>query len=443
MAGYDQRNQRVFGAQINADTVIAGVTTSPDELMGYGRRAIAEGLYPKAVEFFTEAIAKGAAGADPHYYLALALLGGRKPSRMGSGAQRTMDQVDEHLGRALQIEPTAAHVRALWIALKRDHYADRIDHGPSVAELQAGLGAVAPVHAAEITPFTESREDPLWQATLAVARAGIEARRPNVHRYFIRTPNPPLLGTAKTMMIIGGVLAGLGLVLLLIALKETALCCLAVPLGIGGAVMLVKGFQEYTSLTSAYQRDLAASQPKPTDEQMDLWLYFDKFGIRDHALRHLDTALDDLVCEPQLVIGPASPTQQARGQDGVLRFSRYKIVILLLGQSRISVFSCEWDFIRCIVSNTDAFDFRYRDITGLRMRQLHGVTEGSQLVIKGEDGRDVPVHFNKIFEMIIAGTDRIAVTIDVTEQGTGTGLQPTGATATERLIRRQLDEAGR
>ncbi|MEV4462468.1 hypothetical protein AB0J51_02475 [Micromonospora echinofusca] len=51
------------------------------------------------------------------------------------------------------------------------------------------------------------------------------------------------------------------------------------------------------------------------------------------------------------------------------------------------------------------------------------------------------VRFAKVFMMIIAGTDRIAVTIDVQAQNTGAGLQPTGATAADRLIRRQLDDA--
>ncbi|MGI5215143.1 hypothetical protein [Plantactinospora sp. CA-290183] len=49
------------------------------------------------------------------------------------------------------------------------------------------------------------------------------------------------------------------------------------------------------------------------------------------------------------------------------------------------------------------------------------------------------MRFARMFEMIIAGTDRITVTIDVQRDGRGAELQPTGATATERLIRRQLD----
>ncbi|RLK24168.1 hypothetical protein DER29_2065 [Micromonospora sp. M71_S20] len=441
MTTFDQRHQRVFGAQINADAVHINPSDGPEELMSYGRRAVAERLYKRAAEYFTEAIAKGAPGSDPHYYLALALLGGRRPSRMGREAQQVMARVEEHLGRALQVDPAAAHVRALWVAVKRDHYADRHDPGPSVADLEAGAGDIDPVHAAEIAPFLGNRENRLWKATVAVAQAGIEERKPNVRKYFVRTPVPPVTGGPQAMMVAGGIGLAVALILMIASLSESGYLCLAVLVGAGGIVLLVKGFSQYNALTSKYERDLAAAEPKPSDEQMDMWLHFDKFGVLDHALRHLDRELDDLICEPQLVIGPASPTEQAVGKDGIRRFSRYKFVILLLGQTRISVFSCEWDFVKCIVSNADAFDFRYKDITGLRTRQLHEAPQGGRLVITDDHGKEMEVRFAKVFEMIIAGTDRIAVTIDVQAQNAGAGLQPTGATATERLVRRQLDDA--
>ncbi|MBQ1072535.1 hypothetical protein KBX06_05035 [Micromonospora sp. C31] len=440
MTAFDQRHQRVFGNQINADAVHINPSDGPAELMGYGRRAVAERLYKRAAEYFTEAIAKGAEGSDPHYYLALALLGGRRPSRMGREAQQVVARVEEHLGRALQADPAAAHVRALWAAVKRDHYADRHDPGPPVGDLEAGAGEIDPVHAAEIAPFLGNRENRLWKATVAVAQAGIEQRKPNVRKYFVRTPVPPALGGPQAMMIVGGVGLAVALIFMIASLSETGYLCLAVLAGTGGVVLLVKGFARYNTLTSRYERDLAAAEPKPSDEQMDMWLHFDKFGVLDHALRHLDRELDDLICEPQLVIGPASPTEQAVGRDGIRRFSRYKFVILLLGPTRISVFSCEWDFVTCIVSNADAFDFRYKDITGLRMRQSYEATQGNRLVITDHDGKEMEVRFAKVFEMIIAGTDRIAVTIDVQAQNAGAGLQPTGATATERLVRRQLDD---
>ncbi|MGI5215142.1 hypothetical protein [Plantactinospora sp. CA-290183] len=303
MTDHDQRYQRIFGTQINADTVHVRSSASADELLGYGMRAIAERLYPKAVELFTEAIAKGATGADPHYYLALALLGGRKPSRLGTQAQEIVPRVEEQLRRAIEHDPNAAHAYALWAAVKRDHYADRLDPGPPLAGLEARARTVDPVHAAEIAPLVSTQENPLWQAALTMARAGVEARRPNVHKYFVRTPNPPDLTGAQALMVTGGIGVLLAFVLTLVGIADTdsaGLLCLSVPMGIGAVYLLGKGGIRRAALGSAYARALSAAEPKPTDEQMDLWLHFDKFGLLDRALGNSDRSLDDLICEPQM-----------------------------------------------------------------------------------------------------------------------------------------------
>ncbi|MFG1886772.1 hypothetical protein ACGFIR_02740 [Micromonospora sp. NPDC049051] len=442
MTTFDQQEQHVFGDQINADTVHINPSDGPKELMEYGRRAVAERLYQEAVGYFAAAIAKGARGSAPHYYLALALLGGRRPSRMGREAQQVMARVEEQLDKALQVDPDTGHAALLWAAIKRDHYAGRHDPGPSVSYLESLAGEVDPVHAAEIAPFLDSRENPLWNDAVAVAKAGIKEREPDVHRYFLRTPDLPATAGPQAIMAAGAAMVALALVLMLASLSTSAYFPLGILVGAGGAVLAVKGFRQYDALMSKYDREMAAvTGPTPDDEQMDRWLHFDKIGMLDHALRYVDRELDDLICEPQFVLSPALRTEEAVGDDGIRRFSRYKFVILLLGQSRISVFSCEWDFVRCVVSKADAFDFRYRDITALRMRQLHEAPQGSRLVITDDEGEESEVRFAKVFEMIIAGSDRIAVAIDVQEQNDDAELQPTGAAAAERLIRRQLDDA--
>ena len=225
------------------------------------------------------------------------------------------------------------------------------------------------MHAAEIAPFLGNRENRLWQATVAVAQAGIEERKPNVRKYFVRTPVPPATGGAQAMMVAGGIGLALALILVLASLSESGYLCLAVLVGVGGLVLLVKGYGEYNAPTLSIQRDLAAAEPKPSDEQMD----------GGAALRQVRRSRSRLpaprppvnwtiwICEPRLVIGPASPTEQAVGKDGIRRSRGTSSSSWSLDMTRISVCSCEWDFVKCIVSNADAFDFRYKDITGLRM----------------------------------------------------------------------------
>lgn len=439
----NQSGQRVYGPQINAENVYATQRESPDAILQRARRAIDEKLYAEAVKHFSDAITGGAPGADPHYYLALALLGGRKPSQLGAEANKIVPNVEEHLHRAIQIDPRCSHAYALWAAVKADYYRDRTEPSPSASELRAKVREIDAAHATELAPFLESPENPLWQAALRVAQSGINERRPNVHKYFIRTPEPPNLTSAQALMIAGACGGLLGLVLTIAGVagsNSAGLLCLSVPLMAGAVYLAGRGYLRYTREQANYRRAYEAAEPKPTDEQMDKWLTFDRFGILDHALQTLDRNFEGLLREPQIVTGPAERTQQAVGRDGVMRFSRYKFVIMFLGHQRVSVYSCEWDFISAIVSNAETFDCRYSDITGLRTRQLHDVPRGGQLVLL-EDNEEITVSFAKIFEMIIAGTDRIAVTVDVQTQHGEAELQPTGAAAAERLIRRQLDMA--
>lgn len=255
-------------------------------------------------------------------------------------------------------------------------------------------------------------------------------------------PVPPSQLGAQIRMALGAAGLVFALVLLIVATSSednALLLCPAVLLGLGAAVLGVKGAVAYFGASSAYRDAVARSEPRPSDTEMDRWLQLDKFAVLDNALRSFGRPQSDLLCEPQMVIGPASPAQRAVGRDRVQRFSRYKVVVLLLSERRMFAYSCEWDFIRCVISDVDSFDFRYSDITGIRMRQPLDATAGSVLVLTDEGGRQHEIKPRRVFEMIVAGTDRIAVIVDPATDEADSIQQPTGAAAAERVIRRQLD----
>lgn len=441
MSTWNQHGQHVGGDQFNVENLHSG-THTPQQLLIFGTRAVRERLYPEAKSNLEKAIAMGVQHADAHYYLALALLSGVKPSRSEKDPESLVPQVEEQLRRALEIDDTCGHAYALWAAVKQDFYRDRPEPEPSSAWLRAQAGDVDPAHLTEIAPFFDSPGDETWNLIMRSSQRSTQERKPTAHKYFLPIPVPPSLTGPQVMMVLGGIGVFLGFLLLIGAAADqdnSLLVCPAVLVGIGGLVLGVKGALRFFGARSAYARAVAKSEPRPTDGQMDWWLQLDKFALLDCALRNLDRSLEDLICEPQMVIGPASPSQQAVGQDGVQRFSRYKVVVMLLAKRRVSVYSCEWDFVNCIISNADAFDFRYSDITGIRVRQPHEATAGNTLVLTDSAGREVEISPSKIFEMIIAGTDRIAVIIDAAPSGTQSVQQPSGAAAAEKRIRRQLD----
>ncbi|MBM2620326.1 hypothetical protein JIG36_32915 [Actinoplanes sp. LDG1-06] len=442
MSQWDLRGQTVAGNQYNADNVFTGVE-SPQHMLANGIRSVRERLYDEARKNLEGAIGRGVDQADAHYYLALALLAGERPSRHQRSPQELMNRVEQQLDAAVRLNPNCGHAYALWAAVKADFYGHAGGPEPSVGSLRerASTATIDPAHMPEISPFLESQQDPIWTALLDAAQRSTAERKPNVHKYFLPYPVPPALAGFQVMMVLGGGGALLALILMIVALSSSdyvLLSCPAVLLGIGGVVVGAKGAIGYFNASSAYRRAVEASEPRPTDAQMERWLQLDKFALLDVALRNLGRPQSDLLCEPQMVIGPASPSQRAVGQDRVQRFSRYKIVVLLLTERRMFAYSCEWDFVRCIVSDVDSFDFRYSDITGIRMRQPLDATAGSVLVLTDEYGQQREVKPRKVFEMIVAGTDRIAVIVDSNDD-MNTVQQPTGAAAAERVIRRQLD----
>jgi hypothetical protein len=438
---WHQQGQTVAGDQFNVDSFHTG-THSPDEFLSFGIRAVRERLYAEARSNLDRAIAMGVGRAEAHYYLALALLEGIKPSRCERDPDLLVRQVEEQLGRAVQIDGDCGHAYALWAAVKRDHYRGMPEPEPSSEWLNSRVGDIDPAHLAEIAPFFDAPGDATWNFIMASAQRGTQERQPTAYKYFMPVPVPSALTGLQVMMALG--VAGVFLAIIMVAAaamdqENALLVCPAVFLGVGGAVLGGKGAAGFFGARSAYAKAVARSEPRPTDAQMDRWLQLDKFALLDSALRNLDRSLDDLICEPQVVVGPASPSQRAVGRDGVQRFSRYKVVVMMLAKRRVSVYSCEWDFLKCIISNADSFDFRYSDITGIRMRQPHDATAGNTLVLTDDVGRQIEVSPSKVFEMIIAGTDRIAVIIDVAPADGGSLQQPSGAAAAEKLIRRQLD----
>ncbi len=441
MSTWHQEGQHVGGDQFNFENFHTG-SHSPQQLLAFGQRAVRERLYQEAEKTLKEAITQGVHHADAHYYLALALLGGVKPSRCEKDPDLLVRTVEEQLQRAVEIDESCSHAYALWAAVKKDHYQQRAEPDPSSEWLRSRAVNVDPAHLAEIAPFLDEPGDPMWRLIMTAAQRSTQERKPNAHKYFITVPSPPPLTSYKIRMALGGIGLLTAFIMFIVSAsnQESApLACPAILLGIGGAVIGGKAALRFFSARSTYLKAVEDSEPRPTDAQMDWWLQLDKFALLDSAMHNLDRKPGDLICEPQMVIGPTSPSQQAIGRDGIQRFSRYKVVVMLLAKRRVSVYSCEWDFVRCIISNADAFDFRYSDITGIRMRQPHGTTAGNTLVLTDGTGEEREIYPSKIFEMIIAGTDRIAVIIDVASNDAGSLQQPTGAVAAEKLIRRQLD----
>lgn len=443
MAKVDQTHAHV-DYQFIADNIKidSGDRYSPEQLFSLAKDAIKEELYEKARDLLNKAASREFVSPDLHYYLALSWLCGRKPSTWGRRAEEIMHTVEGHLRRAWELvgkraRGQHAHLFALWGLIKKDYYRGRPGSGPGpdVEELLGFIAHVDPRHVSEIAPFGASHEDVHWREAVDRARKSVRERRPTVHKYFIPDPLPPDHTKAHVMMI-----TGCGVLLVAMALvaryRGVVPIILTSPLFLLSVATIGGGLLTKSQRDFRYQQALARARPKPTDEDMDRWLDLDRLLIVNYALTSFSRPPSDLLAFPHMIIGPADNAQHASGRDGVARFSIYKVVVLMLTRHRLSIYTCEWDFINCGPGRAETFDCRYSDVTCLCTKQMSG--DGPVLILRSSEGRAERVPRGRIFEMIIAGTTTVVVVFDAWV-GDGGRLQPTGAEAAETMIRNQLN----
>jgi tetratricopeptide (TPR) repeat protein len=102
-----------------------------------------QGLYDLATASLQRALGKTTHEADILYYLALALIGGRRPRTL---MLSTIRQIESYLTAAIRLENRKSHYKLLLAAVKSDYYASnglRI-HPPTVDQLlsEAGQGEI-------------------------------------------------------------------------------------------------------------------------------------------------------------------------------------------------------------------------------------------------------------------------------------------------------------
>jgi hypothetical protein len=443
LAGIDQ-SAAFIKSQFVADTINIGLEDNPKQLYDDGKRAVTEKLYGHARQLLSKAIVKGLTKADAHYYLTLAILEGRKPT-LHKNPRRVMAEAEAQLERALRLNRNCEHAYALLAAIRRNYYRDTMSGRHSVDELLKRARGMKPEHAAELAPFIGGQTYIIWRETLERAqntkdeRDGRSHSRPSgpmrSEKYFIPDPLPPDYARVYGAMVVGALSVVLGVVFLV---RRGGAGGHA--LGVGLFLMALAAFAlavlEYVRRTTDFRRRRHLLLDRPTDEDMDRWLDVDRFLIIKDALDVMERDIDELAAEPYMVIGPAKNSLHAVGKDGMTRFSHYQVVVLLLAVNRLSVYACEWNFLGGWPVARLTFDCRYSDITGLTVKEA---IDDATFTLRSYEGRAERVRNTRVFEMIIAGTDRIGVVVraDISEKREK--IPPTGATAAESRIRWMLN----
>ena len=274
----------------------------------------------------------------------------------------------------------------------------------------------------------------------------VEPREKAVPKYFVKTPEKPEapnVGSQSAKIIIGGILALFGLLMLLADIGEAQ--CLGLVGLIGGGALLLDGANAQSKAKTAYAEELKKYQkqydraePKPSDAQMDEWLQSDRVRIRAEALRKLDLESSQIVRDPIEVIGPANKTDLAIGKDNVIRFSRYDLVTVHLTDYHLAAYKCTLDMAHGTQTDESTQEYHYRDIVSVATQ-----TAGIDLFVVLLNGEHKSIARHQKFQLTVASGDRIEVVIafpqldDIIKQGK---LAPTGAEEAIRAIRARLRE---
>ncbi len=365
-----------------------------------GLEALKHRLYPKALERFENYLSTASRAGlvnsnDPdeqvtlaaaHVYAALALLSRVPPSYR---KPEEVDRINKHLEQALRVDPRQpVHSQAgvLWAIVKDDYYeADGMPAPPpDPAQLRTGLGTLGSHEIHMLVEHLAPAQGATWQAFKAratdlgifvnepvadeVKRGEDPGRTKAVRKYFTLTPElkqwwPGALALcAAVILVIIGISAG----------GFTLVLCFAGAFWVGRW-----GFRDYQAYLQ-YLKDLAKSQPKPSDAQMDSWLHDDVEYIKRKAARRLrlNARLNghggDLVVPEQVVVGiPRSRSgaskrvRMCRGQDNELRANVYDVVILFLTDRLISAYRGLLDFENGNLLWDETQEYHYTDIVGV------------------------------------------------------------------------------
>jgi tetratricopeptide (TPR) repeat protein len=131
MASYDQRNQHV-NTQFNINQV--SQSPDPDTLFNQGIQFLEAKSYQQSINFLKDVIKADPSIAPAYYYLALALLGGRRPKIL---KRSEIEEIDQLLTTATAMGDSDATVQWFRALVRDDYYSgNRIKcPSPSIANI--------------------------------------------------------------------------------------------------------------------------------------------------------------------------------------------------------------------------------------------------------------------------------------------------------------------
>lgn len=192
------------------------------------------------------------------------------------------------------------------------------------------------------------------------------------------------------------------------------------------------GIKNQISKTFIYYKEHNASQPKPTENQMNAWMEEDKRKVASSALARLNLQpISDHVInieKPLIVIGPMNGAKYAKGNDGILRFSLYQIIVIYVTNHHLCAYCCELDFETGVVSQESTYEYHYTDVVSVSTSN----TNSDLFFIK--DGERNPIPRHQQFSISVSSGESIKVAVSFPHLADIMGSDEIGPTGSEEAV---------
>jgi hypothetical protein len=164
----EQSNSGGKNYQITAESVehigdvyYQSVPKSGKDLLDKGIQLLNQRDYSRAADVLECAIKSDPLLSDAHYYLAIALLNGKKPKKLD---QWTVEEIEKNLSIAVRQDSNLTRGYALWAIVKHGYYTMNgfVEKPPTSTQLFYNVQFLSSQHIQELIYHFEDAENPYW-----------------------------------------------------------------------------------------------------------------------------------------------------------------------------------------------------------------------------------------------------------------------------------------
>lgn len=147
---------------VNGNVIINNQEPNAKKILERGKKLLQIQSYQQAIETLEHAIRLLPTNEYAHYYLALALLDGKRPKLLKLS---TIKVIEQHLQSAINLQSKFGEAYVLWAMVKHDYYVlnGMRDRSPSYQDLLNINWSITVDQAKELLQLTQIIDNPVWK----------------------------------------------------------------------------------------------------------------------------------------------------------------------------------------------------------------------------------------------------------------------------------------